>query len=92
MPKELNIATRPQDNASVTITIVENFAKTLDPNVVMMDTITMATTKLVKVSYLNIIVNKAILINKIFLILMNSFLQITFIPFNSNIYFPINRM
>ena len=60
MPKELNIATRPQDNASVMITIVVNFAKTLDPNVVMMDTITMATTKLVKVSYLNIMFHKAI--------------------------------
>ena len=45
MPKELNLATRPQDNASVKITIVVNFAKTLDPNV--------------KVSYLNIMVNKS---------------------------------
>ena len=53
MPKELNIATRPQDNASVTITIVENFAKTLDPNVVIMGTIMMAMTKSVKVSLLN---------------------------------------
>ena len=46
MPKELNLAIRPQDNASVKITIVVNFAKTLDPNV--------------KVSYLNIMVNKSI--------------------------------
>ena len=60
MPKELNIATRPQDNASVMITIVVNFAKTLDTNVVIMDTIIMAPTKLAKVSYLNRIVIKAI--------------------------------
>ena len=66
MPKELNLATRPQDNASVTITTVVNFAKTLDPNVVIMDTIMMATTKLVKVSYLNRIVNKAIRLTKSF--------------------------
>ena len=60
MPKELNPAIRTQENASVKMAIVVNFAKTLDTNVVIMDTIIMAPTKLAKVSYLNRIVIKAI--------------------------------
>ena len=44
MPKELNLAIRTQENASVKMAIVVNFAKTLETNV--------------KVSCLNIMVNK----------------------------------
>ena len=60
MPKELNLAIRTQENASVKMAIVVNFAKTLETNVVLMDTIITTTSKCVKVSYFNIMVRKAI--------------------------------
>ena len=73
MPKELNLATRTQKIASVKMAIVVNFAKTLDPNVVSIITFMMSMTKLVKVSYLNIMVHKAFCKTKYFFMLMNSF-------------------
>ena len=60
MPKELNLATRTQKIASVKMAFVVNFAKTLDPNVVIMGTIMMALTKPVNVSYMNEMFHKSI--------------------------------